>query len=202
MAGGQDRQVAGWRVTRSRPARQPHPPVQPFENRQPNFVTSAASASDFPRDGLPEVALVGRSNVGKSSLINALVRQRVARTSAAPGKTRLANIYRVARGGVARRSTWWICRATATRAAVDRLGATEPAFGERGRTSAIVGRRSSARRPRCCSWTRGIPGWRATARPGSGCSDAVGDARGGGDQDRQARARRTDPRAERTRIRV
>ena len=63
------------------------------------FVTSAASATDFPRDGLPEIALVGRSNVGKSSLINALRRQRVARTSAAPGKTRLANIYRVARGG-------------------------------------------------------------------------------------------------------
>jgi len=42
---------------------------------------------------------VGRSNVGKSSLINALVRQRVARTSAAPGKTRLANVYRVTRGG-------------------------------------------------------------------------------------------------------
>ena len=38
---------------------------------------------------------MGRSNVGKSSLINALVRQRVARTSAAPGKTRLANVYRV-----------------------------------------------------------------------------------------------------------
>ena len=45
-----------------------------------------------------EVALVGRSNVGKSSLINALVRQDVARTSAAPGKTRLANFYRVQRG--------------------------------------------------------------------------------------------------------
>jgi GTP-binding protein len=45
--------------------------------------------------------MVGRSNVGKSSLINALTRQRVARTSAAPGKTRLANIYRVARGGSA-----------------------------------------------------------------------------------------------------
>jgi GTP-binding protein len=43
--------------------------------------------------------MVGRSNVGKSSLINALVRQRVARASAAPGKTRLANVYRVARGG-------------------------------------------------------------------------------------------------------
>jgi GTP-binding protein len=47
---------------------------------------------------LPEVALVGRSNVGKSSLINALTRRRLARTSAAPGKTRLANIYRVRRG--------------------------------------------------------------------------------------------------------
>jgi GTP-binding protein len=50
---------------------------------------------------LPEVALIGRSNVGKSSLINALVRQRVARTSATPGKTRLANIYRVERGASA-----------------------------------------------------------------------------------------------------
>jgi GTP-binding protein len=42
--------------------------------------------------------MVGRSNVGKSSLINALVRHPIARTSAAPGKTRLANIYRVQRG--------------------------------------------------------------------------------------------------------
>ena len=42
--------------------------------------------------------MVGRSNVGKSSLINSLVGQRVARTSAAPGKTRLANVYRVRRG--------------------------------------------------------------------------------------------------------
>ena len=65
------------------------------------FITSAAGAADFPADGLPEVAMVGRSNVGKSSLINALLRQRVARTSAAPGKTRLANVYRVARGSSA-----------------------------------------------------------------------------------------------------
>jgi GTP-binding protein len=65
------------------------------------FITSAAAAKDLPRDGLAEIALVGRSNVGKSSLINALVRQRVARTSAAPGKTRLANVYRVIRGGAA-----------------------------------------------------------------------------------------------------
>jgi GTP-binding protein len=62
------------------------------------FVTSAAGAGDFPREPLPEVAFVGRSNVGKSSLINALVRQPLARTSAAPGKTRLANFYRVQRG--------------------------------------------------------------------------------------------------------
>jgi len=62
------------------------------------FITSAAGEGDFPRDQLPEVALIGRSNVGKSTLINALVRQAVARTSAEPGKTRLANFYRVQRG--------------------------------------------------------------------------------------------------------
>ena len=63
------------------------------------FVTSAAGAAGFPAGGLPEIALVGRSNVGKSTLINALVRQKLARTSAAPGKTRLANFYRVAAEG-------------------------------------------------------------------------------------------------------
>ncbi len=52
----------------------------------------------MPHDHLEQVALVGRSNVGKSSLINALVGARVARTSGAPGKTRLANVYRVTRG--------------------------------------------------------------------------------------------------------
>ena len=59
------------------------------------FVTSAADAEGFPKERLPELAMVGRSNVGKSSLINALVRQTLARTSAAPGKTRLANFFRV-----------------------------------------------------------------------------------------------------------
>jgi GTP-binding protein len=64
------------------------------------FVTSAAAARDIPADARPQVALVGRSNVGKSSVINALTRRPLARTSAAPGKTRLANVYRVeARGG-------------------------------------------------------------------------------------------------------
>ena len=62
------------------------------------FVTSAAAggnATGIPRDGLPQIAMTGRSNVGKSTLLNALCRAKVARTSAAPGKTRLANIYRV-----------------------------------------------------------------------------------------------------------
>jgi GTP-binding protein len=70
------------------------------------FVTSAsASAVGVPKDALPQVALAGRSNVGKSSLINALTRRRIARTSAAPGKTRLANVYRVELEGVPRQSS-------------------------------------------------------------------------------------------------
>jgi GTP-binding protein len=57
------------------------------------FVVSATGTADFPRTGLPEIVLIGRSNVGKSSMINALVNQTIARTSSAPGKTRLANYY-------------------------------------------------------------------------------------------------------------
>jgi GTP-binding protein len=57
------------------------------------LTISAASAKDFPLTAFPEVAMVGRSNVGKSSLINALLKLKIARTSAAPGKTRLANYY-------------------------------------------------------------------------------------------------------------
>lgn len=59
------------------------------------FVTSAAGEAGFPRDAVPQIAFVGRSNVGKSSLINALARRTVARTSAAAGKTRHVNIYRL-----------------------------------------------------------------------------------------------------------
>ncbi len=66
------------------------------------FVTSAAAggrADDIPADGLAQIAFAGRSNVGKSTLLNALTRAKLARTSAAPGKTRLANIYRVTLDG-------------------------------------------------------------------------------------------------------
>ena len=62
------------------------------------FVTSAAAggrADDIPADGLAQIAFAGRSNVGKSTLLNALTHTKLARTSAAPGKTRHANIYRV-----------------------------------------------------------------------------------------------------------
>jgi GTP-binding protein len=70
-----------------------------------SFVLSASAISDLPGEGLAELALVGRSNVGKSTLINALVGRRLARTSGAPGKTRLANVYRVRRD---RRSAFYL----------------------------------------------------------------------------------------------
>jgi GTP-binding protein len=62
------------------------------------FVAGAAVAAALPASDLPEVALVGRSNVGKSSLINALVgRRALARVSAAPGRTRQINFFDLGR---------------------------------------------------------------------------------------------------------
>jgi GTP-binding protein len=63
---------------------------------QAQFVISAVSERDFPREGIPEVVFAGRSNVGKSSLINRLVSAKnLARTSSTPGKTQSINFYRL-----------------------------------------------------------------------------------------------------------
>lgn len=60
------------------------------------FVKSAVKPGQYPGGELPEVAFAGRSNVGKSSLINALLgRKKLAQTSATPGKTRLINFFTV-----------------------------------------------------------------------------------------------------------
>jgi GTP-binding protein len=65
---------------------------------QTEFVISAVSERDFPREGIPEVVFTGRSNVGKSSLINRLTGNRkLARTSSTPGKTQSINYYRLDR---------------------------------------------------------------------------------------------------------
>jgi GTP-binding protein len=62
-----------------------------------DFLRSCVQPKDFPQDGLPEVAFVGRSNVGKSSLINSLLRRkRLAKVSRTPGKTRAVNFFHVA----------------------------------------------------------------------------------------------------------
>ncbi|KAK2656782.1 hypothetical protein Ddye_009834 [Dipteronia dyeriana] len=64
--------------------------------KEVDFVKSSAKAKDCPKDDKPEFAILGRSNVGKSSLINALVRKKeVALTSKKPGKTQLINHFLV-----------------------------------------------------------------------------------------------------------
>ncbi|MFD2046241.1 ribosome biogenesis GTP-binding protein YihA/YsxC [Ornithinibacillus salinisoli] len=60
------------------------------------IVISAVSQKQYPNDQLPEIALAGRSNVGKSSFVNKLInRKNLARTSSKPGKTQTLNFYRI-----------------------------------------------------------------------------------------------------------
>ena len=62
--------------------------------KNPQFEISAVSPKQYPTNGLPEVVLVGKSNVGKSSFINTMInRKKLARTSSEPGKTRQINFY-------------------------------------------------------------------------------------------------------------
>lgn len=67
-----------------------------MEIKNAKFVTSMAQYGRFPGIGLPQIAVAGKSNVGKSSLINALCRNgKLAKTSGTPGKTRLLNVFEV-----------------------------------------------------------------------------------------------------------
>ena len=64
--------------------------------KNPMFEVSAVRENQYPKNGLPEVVLVGKSNVGKSSFINTMInRKKLARTSSEPGKTRQLNFYNI-----------------------------------------------------------------------------------------------------------
>ena len=64
--------------------------------KKPKFEISAVGPKQYPKNGLPEIVLVGKSNVGKSSFINTMInRKKLARTSSEPGKTRQINFYNI-----------------------------------------------------------------------------------------------------------
>lgn len=64
--------------------------------KNPKFEISAVSPKQYPTNNLPEIVLVGKSNVGKSSFINTMInRKKLARTSSEPGKTRQINFYNI-----------------------------------------------------------------------------------------------------------
>ncbi len=64
--------------------------------KNPKFEISAVKPSQYPSNNLPEIVLVGKSNVGKSSFINTMInRKKLARTSSEPGKTRQLNFYNI-----------------------------------------------------------------------------------------------------------
>jgi GTP-binding protein len=63
------------------------------------YLLSANDVAHFPAPSLPEIAFLGRSNVGKSSVINTLVGKKLARTSSTPGRTRAINFFEIRRAG-------------------------------------------------------------------------------------------------------
>ena len=64
--------------------------------KNPKFEISAVGPKQYPKNGLPEIVLVGKSNVGKSSFVNTMInRKKLARTSSEPGKTRQINFYNI-----------------------------------------------------------------------------------------------------------
>lgn len=64
--------------------------------KNPKFEVSAVRPNQYPSNGLPEIVLVGKSNVGKSSFVNTMInRKKLARTSSEPGKTRQINFYNI-----------------------------------------------------------------------------------------------------------
>lgn len=71
--------------------------IDPVEIRDVNFRGSALKQSDRPQEFFPHIAVAGRSNVGKSSLLNWLLRQNLARVAKAPGKTRMLNFFLINR---------------------------------------------------------------------------------------------------------
>lgn len=69
---------------------------QVLNTHNASILLSAANKSHYPQDDLPEIALAGRSNVGKSSFINTMLgRKNLARTSSKPGKTQLLNFFNI-----------------------------------------------------------------------------------------------------------
>lgn len=74
------------------------------------FVTTATQLDDYPRENIPEVAFVGRSNVGKSSMINTLAnRRKLVRVSNTPGRTKTLNFFDVALEHRAKKRTVRLC---------------------------------------------------------------------------------------------